>query len=61
MSDNVTLSEDRYHGLIYGYSRQSAVSFKLEMPLEIIDIINLFYPKLDRFDTKLSHTDLEIG
>ena len=54
MSDNVALSDGRYELLIHGYVRQSSSVFDLNIPLELFDIVSIFYPKLDAWSVELS-------
>ena len=60
MSDCQPLLEDKYQALIYGYVRQSAVSMKLEIPEDLIEIVSIFFPKLDVWNKKLSDPSLTI-
>ena len=60
MSDNVVLSDEKYNTLIDGYVRQLSNAFKLNIPSELIKIINIFYPKLDKWSKILSDERLSI-
>ena len=60
MSQHVALTDDQYHLLIHGYVRQLSVALKLDIPVDLIEIVNLFFPKLDTWDKQLSNSYLYI-
>ena len=60
MSDHILLTDAKYQTLVHGYLRQMSLSLKLEMPDDLIEIVNLFFPKLDAWDSKLTDSLLTI-
>ena len=59
MSDHILFSK-KYQILIHGYVRQMSLSLKLEIPDDLIEIVNVFFPKLDAWDSKLTDSLLTI-
>ena len=59
MSDEIVATDDKYYILIHGYMRQASKSFDLDVPSELFDIVNMFYPKLDKWSKLLSEEGFE--
>ena len=60
-SSTLVLTMKDYHRLVHGYVRESSVSSKLEIPMDLIEIVHLFFPKPDTWERILSHSALSIS
>lgn len=60
MSDYIALNNQQYNQIIDAYMKQAAVLFKSTVPKELMEIVCLYFPKFDLWDTKQSSTNLTI-
>ena len=58
MSDKV--SQDEYDLLIHGYIRKISKSLRIDIPVDVITVIYILYPKLDEWDHRISDNELVI-
>ena len=58
MSDRIR--SDKYELLVSGYMRRMEKTLKIDVPVDVISVVYILYPKLDKWNKDLSNEKLVI-